>query len=81
MMSIENRLNNLEKLILPQEGDKWIAFVCICSMEGDISTLLVCRRNDTIQFDNKEDFLNYAKDNKLDGKEVERICSNRKWVY
>jgi hypothetical protein len=74
-MSIENRMNNLEKLILPQKGDKWIVFVCLCSMSGDIGTVLVCRRNNTIQFDNKKDFLNYVKDNKLDGKEVEKICS------
>ena len=79
-MSIENRMNNLEKLILPQEGDEWIAFVCLCSMEGDISTLLVCRRNNTIRFDNKKDFLIWANDNELDGKEVEQICSKLKWI-
>ena len=78
-MSIENRLQHLEDIIIPK-SDKFQVFVFINHLGGhSLGRLLVCNRSHSTEFDNKKDFLIWANNNEIEAEEIKRLCSKLNW--
>ena len=78
-MSIENRIQKMEELTNPK-GDTWIAFIYTTCVAGNRpGNLLICKRDSSIQFESKKDFLSWANENGLGAKKIEEICSKLNW--